>query len=104
MMGYLTDICGIEIEIVILFNPQFRDLDMFIDIETGMFERLLCTGHRTAVDRYQQFPRLGRFDHPGNMTSDAGETEVSADAIPREPYGGLVTDLADIGTARTRKN
>ena len=59
MMDHLTDICGIEIEIVTLFDPQFRDLDMLIDSETGMFERLLCTGHWATIDRYQHFACLG---------------------------------------------
>jgi hypothetical protein len=104
VIRHLTNICGIEIEVVVLFNPQIRHLDMFVDIETGMFERLLCTGDRAPIDCNQDFACPGWFDHPRDMPPDAGQAEIPADAIPGKLNGRLIADLADIGAARTRKN
>jgi hypothetical protein len=104
MIGHLTDICGIEIEIVILFNPKISDLNMLSDEKTGVFQRFGCTSNGAAIDADEQLACPGGLNHPADMAADASQAEVSPHTPLRQLNGRLVCDLTHIGTASTREN
>ena len=88
---------------VVLFNPQFGSLHVLVDVESGMLKRFLGAGHGTTINRHEEFPSLGRLDHPADMATDSSQAEVSADPTLRQLDGRLVRDLAHVGAASTRK-
>jgi len=104
MMNHLADIRRVEMEIMILFNSQIRDLNMLSDKKTGMLQRFGSTGNGAAIDTDEQLACPGGLDHPADMAADAGQAEVSPHTLLRQLDGCLVRNLTHIGAAGTCKN
>lgn len=104
MIDYLLNIGTIYIEFVVFLDTQLSHLDIFVDIETCMFQGFLGTPHGTTINGDQHLARFCRFDHSTDMAPNTRETEIPANTLLSQPYGSLIGDLADIGATGTRKN
>jgi hypothetical protein len=65
---------------VILLNAQFSDLNIFIDIKTGMFKGLLGAGYLAAIYGNEHLTCLCRFNHSADMASDACQEKKFANS------------------------
>ncbi len=50
MIADPSNVSRVQIKLMVLLNTQISDLNMFVNVETGVFQRFLCTSYGTAVD------------------------------------------------------
>lgn len=81
---------------MMLLNAHTHNLNIFIDIESSVFERLLSTCHRATINGHNDFASLGLFNHPADMSSNSCKTKKPSYAILSQLYTRLISNLAHI--------